>query len=241
MCRCSSFIVPSILTVAGLAAVAGSIAFAQPTERKQVKPSTAAPTAPAQPAGQPTGMPEMTPQQMADMQACMEAGTPGEMHALLLKRAGTWNAKTQMWMGPDDKAGMTSDGTYTVSNFMDGRYVKGEMKGEMPGMGTFSGFCLAGFDNVSQQFVSTWVDNHSTGIMFGKGELSKDGKTITWSFNYNCPITKKPAVMREIETLKSDTEMTLDMYGIEPHSGKEYKMMHITFTRTGAAPAAAAR
>lgn len=232
MCRCSSFLAPALLTVAGIAAVAGSIAFAQPGADK--KPTTPAKPTTA-PAGQPTGMPEMTPQQMADMQACTEAGTPGAMHANLMKRVGTWTAKTQMWMGPDDKTGMTSNGTYTVTNFMDGRYVKGEMNGEMPGMGTFMGFCLAGYDNVSKKFVSTWVDNHSTGIMNGTGELSKDAKTINWSYDYNCPVNKKPTKMREIETLKSDNEMTLEMFGADPHSGKEFKMMHITFTRTGGA------
>lgn len=230
MCRCSSFIVPAFLTVAGIAAVAGSVAFAQQGEKKM-------PTTPS--AAQPSGMPEMTPQQMADMQACIEAGTPGEMHAKLLKRAGTWNAKTQMWMDPNDKVGMTSDGTYTATSYMDGRYIKGEMNGEMPGMGTFKGCSIAGYDNVAQKFVSTWVDNHSTGIMNGTGEMSKDGNVITWTFNYTCPVTKKPAKMREVETMKSDNEMTLEMYGNEPRTGKEFKMMHITFTRTGGTPTAA--
>lgn len=232
MCRCASYIVPSILTVASLAAVAGSVAFAQQNSATK-KPAAAAPA--AQPEMQlPPGW------TAEDMMACQVAGTPGEMHKFLAKRAGSWAAKTKMWM-PGVPEPMVSDATYTVTNFMDGRYVKGEMKGEMPGMGPFNGFCLAGYDNVSQKFVSTWVDNHSTGIMNGTGELSKDGKTINWSFDYNCPITKKPTKMREIETLKGDNEMTLEMHGIDPKSGKEYKMMEISFTRTGAAATASAR
>jgi len=236
MCRCSSFIAPALLTVAGIAAVAGSIAFAQPG--KDTKPGTA--TKPAH-AAQPTGQPEMQlpPGWTAeDMMACQVAGTPGDMHEFLAKLTRCRSAKTKMWM-PGSPEPMVSDATYIVTDLMDGRYIKGEMKGEMPGMGPFNGFALAGYDNVAQKFVGTWVDNHSTGIMNGTGELSKDGKTINWSYNHYCPITKKPTTMRKIETLKGLNEMTLEMHGMDPKSGKEYKMMEISFTRTGAAPTAA--
>ena len=42
---------------------------------------------------------------------------------------------------------------------MDGRYLKSEMAGEMPGMGPYSGLGLIGFDNISKKFVATWADN----------------------------------------------------------------------------------
>jgi hypothetical protein len=113
---------------------------------------------------------------------------------------------------------------------MDGRFVQVDHTGDMGGM-AFHGVGVNGFDNVSGKFVSTWIDNMGTGIMIGSGELSKDGKTMTWSFTYNCPITKKPAVMREVETFNSDTSMTMEMYGNDPKSGKEFKMMKIDFTK----------
>lgn len=239
MCRCTSIVVPTILTVVGIAAVAGSIALAQQGETR--KPALT----PAKPAAAPaTHQPEMQlpPGWTAeDAMACQVAGTPGEMHKFLAKRIGTWSASTKMWMPGVPEPMVGKDGTYTVSDFMDSRYLKCEMKGDMPGMGPFNGFGLTGYDNISQKFVGTWVDNHSTGIMNGTGELSKDGRTITWTFDYNCPITKKPTKMREIETLKGDNEMTLEMHGVDPKSGKEYKMMEITFTRTGNAPTTAAR
>jgi hypothetical protein len=67
--------------------------------------------------------------------------------------------------------------------------------------------------------------------MTGTGELSKDGKVMTWNYTYNCPITKKQAVMRQVETYTSPTTMTLDMYTNDPKSGKEYKCMHIDLTK----------
>ncbi len=147
-----------------------------------------------------------------DMQAMMAAGTPGKMQEYLARDAGLWRGKTTMTMYPG-AAPMTSECTSTVTPIMDGRYTKVEMAGEMPGMGPYSGLGLCGFDNVSQKFVSTWIDNQSTGIMVGTGELSPDGKTLTWDFNFNCPITKKPVVMREVDTIRGPGSKTMEMYG----------------------------
>ena len=94
----------------------------------------------------------------ADMQACMLAGTPGKEHEQLAKDAGVWQGKNTMWMCPGAEP-VKSECTYTVTPIMDGRYIKGEMAGEMPGMGPFTGFGISGFDNVSKKYVSTWIDN----------------------------------------------------------------------------------
>jgi hypothetical protein len=166
----------------------------------------------------------------ADMQACILAGTPGKMQEHLAKGAGTWDGKTTMWMGPDTEP-MKSTCTSTATSIMDGRHLKVEIAGDMPGMGPYRGLGLYGFDNVAGRFVSTWIDNQGTGIMTGTGELSADGKTLTWRHTYTCPITKKPAVMREVETTTGPTTKTLDMFGADPKSGREYQMMRIELTK----------
>ena len=97
------------------------------------------------------------------------------------------------------------------------------------------------YDNVSKEFVSSWIDNHSTGIMNGKGELSADGKTLTWKFTFNCPITQKPAVLREVETITGPNTKTLEMFGAEPKSGKVFKMMSIELTKKDHSTSAAGR
>jgi hypothetical protein len=165
-----------------------------------------------------------------DLQACMLAGTPGKMHQLLGQAVGEWTGKNQMWMGADSQPIETTC-TSTVTSLMDGRFFQVDMKGEMPGMGPYRGLGLYGFDNVSGKFASTWIDNHGTGLMQGTGTLSDDGKTITWNYTFNCPITKKPAVMREVETVTGPNTKTLEMYGADPKSGKEYKMMRIELTK----------
>jgi hypothetical protein len=165
-----------------------------------------------------------------DMQTCMKAAMPGKHQEILAKDAGVWHGKTTMWMGPGGEP-MQSECTSTVTPIMDGRFIKVEIKGDMPGMGPFEGFGLYGYDNVSGRYVATWIDNQSTGIMNGAGELSSDGKTMTWKNTFNCPLTKKPAVMREIDTVTGPNTKTLDMFGNEPKSGKEFQMMRIELTR----------
>jgi hypothetical protein len=181
----------------------------------------------------PAGAPEMKlpPGWTAeDMQACAAAATPGKMHEVLAKGVGTWSGKNSMWMAPGTDP-IKSDSVTTVMPMMDGRFFHIESKGEMPGMGQFHGAGVYGFDNVSQKFQGVWVDNMGTGMMTGTGELSSDGKTLTWTYTYNCPIQKKAVTMREVETITGPNTKTLEMYGADPKSGKEYKMMVIEFTK----------
>lgn len=217
------------LTVAALLAATTTFAIAADPAKDAKKATT---PAAAQPEMQlPPGM------TAEDMQACMEAGAPGKMHEHLQAAVGTWNGKSTMWMTPAAPP-MKSECVGTFSPMMDGRFVKCEMTGDMPGMGPFNGFALYGYDNVAKEFQCSWIDNCGTGMMIGKGELSSDGKTLTWSFTYNCPITKKPTTMREIEKITGDNTRSLEMFGIDPKSGKEFKMMEIHFTRAAASSSA---
>jgi hypothetical protein len=165
-----------------------------------------------------------------DLQAMISAATPGKMHQFLAKDVGTWNGKVTMWMAPGGEP-MKSESTATIKPMLDGRFTQCEVKGEMPGMGPFVTLGIVGYDNVSKKFVANWIDNHGTGMMNGTGELSRDGKTLSWKFTYNCPITKKPALMRQIETITGPHSKTLEVFGAEPKSGKEFKMMQIELTK----------
>jgi hypothetical protein len=209
-------IVPAFLAVASIAALVGSIAIA--AAKKESAPSDQAETK------LPPGW------TMDDMKACIEAGTPGKMHELLAKDEGEWTGKTTMHMGPDGPP-MTSDCTFSVTPIMDGRFVMVEMKGDMPGMGPYHGGGVYGYDNVSKKFVSSWVDNQGTGIMQGEGELSANGKTITWTYKANCPITKKLMTMKEVDTTTGPNSKKLEMWGDDPKTGKNYKMMTVELMR----------
>jgi hypothetical protein len=203
----------SFATIA-IAVTAGALALADPSEEAKTSGEGALP-------------PGWTSE---DMQRMMAAATPGKMHEFLAKSEGTWHAATKMWMAPNADP-VESEGSAKVSTLMDGRFVQIEMKGEMPGMGPYNGLGIAGYDKVSKEFNSIWIDNHGTGMMKGTGELSEDGKTLTWTYSFNCPVTQKPVKMREVETFTGPDTKTLDMYGAEPKSGEEFQMMHIDFKK----------
>ncbi|MCC7169003.1 MAG: DUF1579 domain-containing protein [Planctomycetes bacterium] len=166
----------------------------------------------------------------ADMMAMMDAATPGPMQAELAQRVGTWKGTTNSWMAPGAPA-TVSECTMVASPLLDGRYLETKYTGDIPGMGPFSGLGLTGYDNGAQHFVSTWLDTMSTGMMHGTGTRSADGKTITWAFSYYCPVRKGMASMREIETMVDPNTMTLEMYGSDPKSGVEFKMMRLEVKR----------
>jgi uncharacterized protein DUF1579/uncharacterized protein DUF6370 len=219
----------AIVAIAAVTTAAGSVAFAQAQQpakdSKPAAPKTIAPTPADQQPQLPPGWTE------ADMQACAVAGMPGEMHTRLAESIGVWSGKSTMWMAPGSDPVYT-ESTSTITPMMDGRFTKCEWAGDMPGMGPFHGFGLYGFDNVARKFQSIWIDNCGTGIMTGTGELSSDGKAITWTYSYNCPITRKPTVLREIERNTGKDTKAFEMYGIDPKSGKEYKMMEVALTRS---------
>lgn len=166
----------------------------------------------------------------ADMQAFAAAATPGEMQEFLSKGAGVWLGKTTMWMAPGAEP-IHSESTSTIKSVMDGRYFICEMKGDIPGMGPFNGYGIYAYDNVSENFEASWIDNHSTGIMTGTGELSPDRKTLTWTYTYDCPIRKSPTTLREVERIVNNDKRTLVMYSVDPKSGQEFKSLEIAFTR----------
>jgi hypothetical protein len=203
-------------------------------------PSAAQPTKPAQPGAKPgTTQPGKDAHGMGDMQlppgltmedlkACEEAAKPGPNHEFLAKSIGTWDGATKMWMAPNTEP-TAGKCTAVISPVMEGKFTRCEVTGDTP-MGPFNGFGIYGYDNVGKTFQSTWISNCGTGMSQGKGELASDGKTITWTYDYNCPIAKGPIKMREIHRWTGPDSMVLEMYSPDK-SGKEFKTMEITCTR----------
>jgi hypothetical protein len=165
----------------------------------------------------------------ADMQAIVQAGQAGEQHAWLTGEAGTWDGLNRSWLAPDAPPIETHSVT-TVTPIMGGRFVRVEVVGEMPGMDAYRGEGLFGYDNTAEQYVATWIDNLSTAIRHGTGEPSDDGQSIAWTFDYHCPIVDAPTSFRQVETRTGRGEKTLEMFGVDPRTGKEHRMMKSELT-----------
>jgi hypothetical protein len=219
----------SLSALIGLGLLAGAIARAEPAkESKPAKPTTAKATAEKPTTNAEVKLPPGWTE--TDLKAFMAAATPGDMHKRLVADAGTWQGKNTMWMAPGADP-IETESTTTITPVLDGRFVRVEMKGEMPGMGPYHGLAVQGYDNISKKFVSSWIDNHSTSIAQGEGDLSKDGKTVTWTFTCNCPLREKPMTMRQIETVTGPGKKVIEMHGSEPKTGEEFRMMRIELTK----------
>jgi hypothetical protein len=217
------------ILAAGLCA---PLALAQGEKPAEKKPATPAPAA-GQP-GKGGDMKMPSADDMKKMQETMEtymkAAQPGKEHEFLKKQVGTWEGKVKSYEMPGQPP-VESTCSESITSILGGRFTKCEVSGEMGGMGHFEGLGLYGYDNAQQKYTMAWLDNMGTGIMNGTGELSADGKTLTWTMNYVDPATKKAGTMREVDHFLNDNETHMEMYGEDPMEHKEMKMIEITFTR----------
>jgi hypothetical protein len=166
-----------------------------------------------------------------DMQMMMDIyknlGTPGAPHKVLASMVGSWNTKIKSWMEPN-KPPMESVGTCEQKMLLGGRFLQQDFTGDMMGS-TFTGIGVTGYDNHTKKYVSTWIDSMGTAILFFEGTASTDGKTITQESRYDDPI-KGPMKWRSVTRIVDDNTHLFEMYGTDK-SGKEEKMMEITYSR----------
>jgi len=211
--------------VAAAVALVGTVAVGIVAAQQNAAKDSKAAAAPQMPPGM-----QLPPGWTAeDMQAGMAAATPGKMHERLAADVGEWTGKSTMWMYPGAEPSV-SDCTSRVTSLFEGRYVKCDMTGQMMGM-PYNGLGIYGFNNTTQKLQATWIDNCTTEILTGTGELSPDGKTITWNYNFNCPINKKMVVLREVHKITGPNSQTMEIYSPDPKTDKEFKMMSIELTR----------
>lgn len=178
-------------------------------------------------AEEPGAPPEMTPEQKTEMEAYMKAGAPGPEHAMLAGTAGTFDVAVKAWYDPGAPP-EESKATATRTMDLDGRVLVERFEGSM--MGTpFTGLGQTGFDNVSKEYWSTWMDSMSTGMMVAKGSCDEK-HTCSFTGSWNDPIKKGPVSMRIQSRWTSPTTEHFEMYG-PGKDGKEMKMMEMTYTK----------
>jgi hypothetical protein len=143
---------------------------------------------------------------------------------------GTWSSDMTMW---DHEGAAPQKMTSTAVNSMilGGRYQSSKHTGKMMGM-PFEGMSLMGYDNALKKFVSSWVDNWSTGILMMSGSWDATTKTLALTGSMPDPVRPgKECMMRETLTLVDDNTQHMEMFGPDQKTGKEFKMMEVHMTR----------
>lgn len=197
------------------------------SETKDNKNDSAASTVASEPKKEEAWVPIDTATQM---KAMADYATPGKMHAMMASWNGTWTGEISMWMAAGAPPIKTT-GTAVNSMVLGGRYQSSKHTSNMMGM-PFEGMSLMGYDNALKKFVSSWSDNMGTGIMIMSGPWDEATKTLT--LTGTMPDICRPGkecTMREVFTIVDDNTQHMEMYGPDPATGKEYKVMEITMTR----------
>jgi len=153
----------------------------------------------------------------------------GEPHKMLAKSNGTWTGEVTMWMA-DGAPPMKSTSTSVNTMLLGGLYQQSKHKGEVMGM-PFEGESTVAYDNVEKKYVSTWIDNMGTGILVMTGNWDDASKSINFSGKMKNPANGLECTMREVFKVNDDDHQTLEMYGPDPKTGKEFKTMEIKYTR----------
>jgi len=163
------------------------------------------------------------------MKAMMEAGTPGAPHKMLAKSTGTWSADITHWMG-DGAPAQKATGKSVSTMIYGGRYQQSKFSGDMMGM-PFEGSSIMGYDNTEKKYFSTWIDNMSTAVMIAWGTWDDASKSITLTGTMKNPANGLECDHKQVYKIVDDNTQVMEMYGPDLQTGKEYKMMEITYTR----------
>jgi hypothetical protein len=166
-------------------------------------------------------------QNQDDMKAAMAYMTPGEVHQMMAKSAGNWTSASTMWA---QAGAQPMNSVYETKNEMilGGRYLKGTNSGMMMGM-PFEGISVTGYDNAKKVFVSSWIDNFGTGMIYMEGTWDNDTKSIHYTGKIVDPLSGKDAPMREVLRFVDENTQIMELYNTM--NGKEFKFMEVKSTR----------
>ena len=169
----------------------------------------------------------MTAQSADDMKAMQAYATPGPIHQMMAKSVGNWTGAITMWMQPGAApANMTGETKNEM--ILGGRYLKATNTGNMMGM-PFEGISTVGYDNAKKVFVTSWIDNVGTGMIFMEGVWDDQTKSIIYKGTMVDPTNGKDISIRQVMKFPDDNSQIMEMYTTS--NGNEIKTMEIKYTR----------
>src|SRR5690606_4069409 len=136
--------------------------------------------------------------------------TPGDMHKMMADEEGKWNCDMTFWMGPDAPAEKQTAGC-EVEMILGGRYQKSTYSGDMIGM-PLEGIATLAYDNNTNEFTSTWIDNMGTGMMVLKGKYDSNTHTTTMNGSAVDPMTKQEKQVRETYEIVDENTRKMQMF-----------------------------
>lgn len=170
--------------------------------------------------------PAPSAEEKAAMEMMAKAAAVGPEHKKLEIMAGTWSTTVTTWMAPGGPPNVTR-GTSTNTFVLGGRFLRETFEGSVLGH-PFHGLGYTGYDNIKKRYVSSWIDDISTGIMLTSG--SADGASWKFTGTMEDPISGKDSPIEEKITVVDKDHHTFEMWSPGPDR-KMFKMMEIKYAR----------
>lgn len=180
--------------------------------------------------GQAKAEAKAAPDMQEMMKKWMAAATPGEGHKYLDQFVGKWDVVVRAWM-EQGKPPQESKGMCESKWMLDGRFIYGEMSGQLMGM-PFKSVDITGYDNYKKQYVLSHMDNMSTALYTGEGKLDSSKQVLTW-FGKMDDVTmdERDKLVKYVIRFFGKDKYVFEAYD-EVGGPNEFKALEIVYTRS---------
>jgi hypothetical protein len=127
------------------------------------------------------------------------------------------------WSEPNGKSEKAAS-IAVVRMILGGRYQEADYKGTMMGQ-PFEGKSTLAYNNASQEYTKTFIDNMGTGMMVAMGKYDEKTKSMELKGEMVNPLNGKKTPYREVYTIVDPTTRKMEMF--DTKNGTEYKSMEI--------------
>ena len=173
---------------------------------------------------------EMSPEDMAKiMMEMMEKAAPGPEHEKLMAMAGNWDTKIKMKMMGPDSEWEHHTGHSKIQKALGGRYLIEKFNAEMGVMGEMNGLLILGYNNLTEEFNSIWMDSFSTWPQFAAGGYDEEGRTAMHGMMKDV-ITPDGRPYRHVTIPVDEDHYITKMYDTIPPHG-DVQVMEIEYIR----------
>jgi hypothetical protein len=161
--------------------------------------------------------------------ALIGAMNPGAGQEKLEYMVGTFDVAIRVWLDPSEPP-ITATATSIATWVLGKRYMQQMLAGNVMGE-PWSGIGYAGFDNVSQQYVATYMDSASTGMLWFTGTLDAAAGAARMTATTHDEVTGEPVPVEMRVSIAPNGDHTTEIWQGDS-TGAMSKVLELQYTRT---------
>lgn len=156
-----------------------------------------------------------------------ELATPGEHHRHLARLVGTWQATGTYWLPSGEQE--TAAGTIENTWILGGLFLESRLTGELLG-DTYEGRALEGYDYVTEQYMSSYVDTLGSFILNFTGTCEDDGRRRIMTAAFIDPVWGRRMISRSVLTVIDADTYRYESF-LQHEDGREFPQMEFVARR----------